>query len=81
MSVRIKEGPAVVVKNDELDPVKPEILATAIVSISAGMRRLTKSGLNRKAIVVLIQDVTKLPKHDITRVLDSLDDLARMYTA
>lgn len=76
-----RKEPVVKVVNDELDPIKPEVLAASIVSISASMKKLLKSGLNRKAIIALLQDATKLGKSEIGRVLDGLDDLARAYTA
>jgi hypothetical protein len=74
------KAPLVEVVNDELDPVTPKVLAKAIISISFSMKKLLKSGLNRRAVIALIQDTTKLGKNEISRVLDSLDDLARMYT-
>jgi hypothetical protein len=61
-------------------PVTKEVLATAIVSISDAVKRLYGGGLNRRAVVALIADDTKLGKGTIEAVLDSLLDLRRMYT-
>ncbi len=61
------------------DDVTYKNLADAIVDISKGMKKLYKSGLNHKAIVVLIADDTKLPRRDINAVLDSMDTLAETY--
>jgi hypothetical protein len=69
-----------VIEQDELDPVSPKILAKSIISISASMKKLLSSGLNRRAVIALVHDHTKLGKSEITRVLDALDDLARTYT-
>lgn len=68
------------VKQDPEKPVEPEILAEAIVRISASMKKLTASGLNRRAIVTLIADGTNYGKGTIEKVLDSLDTLAKKYT-
>lgn len=75
----VKEGAPTPVKRPLLDD--PESLAEAIRNISAGMRRLIGSGLNRKAIVVLLKDSTGQPKHVIEQVLDHLDELSRKYTS
>jgi hypothetical protein len=62
------------------DDVTYKNLADAVVTISKAMKRLTKSGLNRKAIVVLIADDTRLPRRDINAVLDSIETLAEVYS-
>jgi hypothetical protein len=60
--------------------IPPEILASAIVRISKAFDELSgDSGLNRKAIIVLLQDATKLPKRDIEFILNALQDLKRQY--
>ncbi len=56
-----------------------ETLAEAIVDISNGMRALESSGLNRKAIVLLLQDATGLSRAAIGSVLDALPKLKGMY--
>jgi hypothetical protein len=57
------------------EPVAAEVLATAITSISEGMRRLSNSGLKRKAIIALIHDQSKIGKREIEIVLNNLDSL------
>lgn len=64
-------------KSDATDD-KPN-LAEAISRIADGMQQLLKSGLNRRAIVVLLRDATGCNKTDIERVLDGLQTLARDY--
>lgn len=65
---------------DSQKPIEPPILAQAIVDISAAMNKLTRSGLNKKAIIVLLQDQTGLGKGSIECVLNGLDGLAKAYT-
>jgi hypothetical protein len=61
-------------------PETKEVLADAILKISVGVTSLIDSGLNRKAIVVLLRDATGLGKRDIEMVLDALKNLSRDYT-
>lgn len=68
----------VVVLDD--DTVGREVLAKTIMDISASMKRLLASGLNRKAIVALIHDQSKISKRDIEILLYNLEDLAKDYT-
>lgn len=60
-------------------PVEPEVLAEAITRISKGFDALRKSGLNKKAIVVLLHDSTRVAKRDIETVLVGLENLSRNY--
>ncbi len=69
------------VRQDPEKPVEREVLAVAIVSISDAMNRLLRSGLNRRAIVALLYDFTKVPKRSIEDVLDGLDELKNKYTS
>jgi len=65
----------------EKNAPSPEILAEAIVKISAGFESLKKSGLNQKAIVVLLNDCTGVGKRDIESVLLGLANLSKVYCA
>lgn len=60
-------------------PETTEILAEAITRISKGFASLQKSGLNKQAIIILLQAETKLPQRDIRTVLDALPRLAGWY--
>jgi len=61
-------------------PESKEILAEAIVRIGDAMNKLTKdSGLNERAIIILIQAETKLTRRDITTVLNALKRLRGWY--
>ena len=72
MSERIK-----VKKSDP--PESKEILAEAIVNIGHAADKLLSSGINKKAVIVLLQHKTKLPMRDIELVLNSLPQLERWY--
>lgn len=61
------------------EPVTKDMLATAIVDVSDAMKKLSKSGLNRKGIIALINDDTKLGKGLIETVIISMERLAKTY--
>lgn len=65
---------------DNRDADGAETLAEAIKAISKGLRRLESSGLNRRAITVLVAHHSKVSHRNIEKVLDSLDKLAATYT-
>ena len=67
-----------VVKTPE-SPESKEILAEAIVRIGKAFDDLKRSGLNHKAVVVLIQAETKLSRRAIETVLDALPRLRGWY--
>lgn len=60
-------------------PESKEILAEAIVSIGQAAEKLMASGINKKAVIILLQAQTKLSQRDIRLVLDSLPQLERWY--
>mgnify|MGYP000019248453 CR=1 FL=1 len=61
-------------------PPPPPDLADVIRQVSEGFKRLKASGLNRRAVVVLLADSTGLGKKAVEKVLDGLDTLAKDYT-
>ena len=73
MSTRVK------VKKSADKPETTEILAEAIVRIGEAFAKLQESGLNRKAIVILIQAETKLSRQQINLVLNALTQLRGWY--
>lgn len=66
-----------VVKSDP--PESKEILAEAIVRIGDAVAKLNASGLNKKAIVLLLNDATKVNKTEIIKILDALPKLRGWY--
>ena len=75
-----KLGTRIIVKQDPDNVVEKDVLATAIVKISEAAEALKRSGLNQRAVVVLLSDKTKYGKSMIEDVLDGLADLKRDYT-
>lgn len=67
----------VVVKSDP--PETTEILADAIVRLSEAHEKLKSSGLNRKAIILLLNDATGVGKRDIATILDAMPRLRGWY--
>ena len=60
-------------------PESKEILAEAIVNIGKASAKLLSSGINKKAIIILLQAHTKMSQKDIRTVLDALPQLERWY--
>jgi hypothetical protein len=75
-----KSKSTVTVVDDPEHPVDRQVLATAIRDISKAMNGLLKSGLNRRAITLLVWDAcTAVPKTHVQAVLDALPDLEKRY--
>ena len=62
-----------------LDPKSDETVAEAIVKLSEDFAALTKTGLNRRAIILLLQDITGVPKRQIDAVLAAIPQLKTQY--
>jgi len=78
MRTQVEDGRRVqVVKSDP--PESKEILAEAIVRIGDAVTKLNASGLNKKAIVLLLNDATKVNKTEIIKILDALPKLRGWY--
>lgn len=60
-------------------PIAAKEIAQAIVRISQAMEVLLSSGLNRKALLVLLFDYTGVPKKQIAKVIDGLEHLKIEY--
>ncbi len=60
--------------------VERPVLAQSIVDMSRAAKRLADSGLNRKAIVILVSHSAILPARGVNAVLDSLETLTARYT-
>lgn len=61
------------------EPIAVEIMEKSILEIAAAMKRIEKSRLNRRALVVLISDQSKLGKGTVDIVLNCLDTLEETY--
>lgn len=71
----VREGQAVVIADTN------DTLAEAVLKISASLKALERTKLNRLAIVVLLHDDTKVAKRTIIEILNGLADLEKKYTA
>jgi hypothetical protein len=69
----------VVIKQQPDEPVAAEVIARAIIGISDSMKKLSTSGLKRKAIVALIHDHSGIRKGDIEIVLNNLEALRETW--
>ena len=69
----------VTVQQDPAKLIETPVLAQAIVDIGKAAQRLSASGLNRKAITLLVSHDSKVPQRDVTYVLDSIEHLAKTY--
>jgi hypothetical protein len=74
----VKIPPPRVIESDP--PVGRAVLAQAIVDISKAATKLAASGINRRAIVILLSDSSGVGRHDVKAVLDGLETLAANYT-
>lgn len=63
------------VKQDPEKPIAAEVIASSIVEIAAGMRKINETRLTRRAIITLIHERSKVPRTQIEAVLDNLDSL------
>lgn len=62
------------------EDVPTEVLASAIVRISEASQKLLSSGLNRRALELLLKDACGVPLFHIGAVLNALPRLAELYT-
>lgn len=60
-------------------PETKEILAESIVKLGEAHDKLARSGLNRKAIILLLHDATKVPKRQIELILEAIPRLRGWY--
>jgi hypothetical protein len=74
------------VTQKEGEEVPTEVLASEIIAISAGIRKLRSGRLNDRALVLLIQSASpsdgsgqKITLSAIKSVLDGMSDLERMF--
>lgn len=69
------------VKQNADDPTESlDVIASALIDVAAAFKRLNDSKLKRRAIILLLQDMTKLPQRDIEAVLDAAPRLVEVYT-
>jgi hypothetical protein len=69
----------VTIAQDKEKPVEKVVLAQAILDISAAMKRLSQSPLNRRAILVLTSDASGVNRTTVDTVIDCLESLETKY--
>jgi hypothetical protein len=60
-------------------PVAAETIADAIIGISESMKKLSTSGLNRRAIVELVHANSGVPKRQIELIINNLESLRETW--
>ncbi len=63
----------------EITPEDAARLAEAIKKIDKGIRLMADAGLNRRAIITLLNDLTGVNKRDINDVLNGLEGLGEAF--
>lgn len=58
---------------------EPEDFPGMVTRISGSVDALLKSGINKKAVIILLCHETKLPQRDVKRLLDELSQLAKNF--
>lgn len=73
----MKQKVKVVQKEDEV--VERSVLAQAIVDISEAANKLRLSGLNRRAIVLLLSESSRVGRKDVEAVLTAIEYLKKDF--
>lgn len=74
-----KNAPEIIVKKDEVNPEPLEVIAKSIIEVADACAKMNSSKLNRRAILLLLKDLTGLPMADIGKVLDAAPKLKDHY--
>lgn len=63
----------------EIDPIPVEVLAESIRAIGSAVRRMEESGLHRRALALMLSDISRQPMTVVFQVLSALDALERTF--
>jgi len=69
----------VAIKKDESNPVLPEVLESAIVKLGDAVMAWNRYGMKKRALIVLLHDLTRVSKRDIELVLNGMQGLQAEY--
>lgn len=69
----------VTVKSNEENAEPLEVLAQAIIDVAEAFENINKSRLSRRAVILLLKDITKLSVADIDTVLNCAPLLKKYY--
>lgn len=65
---------------NKAEPADPQMtLAQNIQALSEASNKILASGINRKALVILLHAATKIPQRTITTLLDELPRMHARY--
>lgn len=70
----------ITVKRDDSQPEDLEILANAIIACADGLERLRSGPLSRRAVSVLLRDLTGVGIPTINTIIDAAPKLRAMVT-
>lgn len=68
------------VKTNEENPESLELIAQSIIEISDAFQKINSSRLKRRAVVLLIKDITGIGVREIELILDNAPKLKDYYT-
>lgn len=69
----------ITVKTNEENPEPVEVIAQSIITISEGIEKINQSRLKRRAVLLLINDITGVGLTTIEKVLDAAVKLKDHY--
>ena len=67
-------------KNPTAAPAGAPDIRAQLEELAAAVRTLNATGLNRRAILLLLNDATGIGKKDIGEILDAIPNLVQWYT-
>lgn len=70
----------ITVKSNEQDPEPLELIAKSIIELSDAYAKINNSRLKKRAVVLLLKDMTGLGMHEIETILDAAPRLKDFYT-
>jgi hypothetical protein len=73
------QNQTITVKVNEENPEPLVVTAKAIIEISEAFIKINNSPLKRRAVVLLLQDATKISQRDINLILDVAPKLKDFY--
>lgn len=74
-----KQDHPITIKQDEKNPIPTEVIAEAIVEISAAIKKLNNSKLKPRVVYLLIKDMTGVPLGTIETVLNAAQSLEKTF--
>jgi hypothetical protein len=65
----------ITVKTNEENPEPLELIAASIITIADGIRKINSSRLKKRAVLLLLRDVTGIGMNEIEKIIDCADKL------